>query len=253
MESTQGSIVLRNDDRTQAVSSACATDCQVRLRLKRQDREYSIDDAWVASTDTRIHHTFASSSRTRTHAGLLDQGRFFRGVRNIRLLSIVVYAHVGTDTFELPDAIGYARSQRRFVDAEYRHSTYGKLGFDDNRSVEVEVDISTFFAQRVADGNARCVTYMYDVTMAAFEAATVGLGLQVDDFDAIFYHVPVDVARSVHDCRNIAGMCGWPGKNGSARTRVSARRSWRSTPCAGSTRASCGFVGVCCLGASKVL
>ena len=77
---------------------------------------------------------------------LEGSGRYFSGERRIRLLSVLV--EVNSLTPEYAGSTGaereaWAIDQRRFMDESWRFGTFGKLGFDEEASRVVTVDLGT--------------------------------------------------------------------------------------------------------------
>ena len=80
-------------------------------------------------------------------ATIQGSGRYFSGERRIRLLSVLVEVqglsaeYAGSTRAERE---AWAIDQRRFMDESWRFGTFGKLGFDEEASRVVTVDLGTF-------------------------------------------------------------------------------------------------------------
>lgn len=147
-----------------------------------------------------------------THPALIDNGRYFKGDRRLALRAVVITATVDEST-TVPKYAGddanqrrdWIVHQRRFMDAEYRHSTYGKLGFDENLSDVVEVDIGTWTAPSPPNGVVSCSAGVWSATIRAYDA--IARDRSFSNIDAVVYYIPEGITDALKDCKNVGGLC----------------------------------------------
>ena len=98
-------------------------------------------------------------------ATIQGSGRYFSGERRIRLLSVLVEVnglwpeYAGSTRAERE---AWAIDQRRFMDESWRFGTFGKLGFDEEASRVVTVDLGT-----VDTSQQNCFWRLFEFAKAA--------------------------------------------------------------------------------------
>ena len=125
---------------------------------------YSIINASLAPGHTPPAGTHSVAS-LQSVASLEGSGRYFSGERRIRLLSVLVEVngfvpeYAGSTRAERE---AWAIDQRRFMDESWRFGTFGKLGFDEEASRVVTVDLGTV---NLVQG--QCFWRMFEISSAA--------------------------------------------------------------------------------------
>ena len=125
---------------------------------------YSIINASLAPGHTPPAGTHSVAS-LQSVASLEGSGRYFSGERRIRLLSVLVEVngfvpeYAGSTRAERE---AWAIDQRRFMDESWRFGTFGKLGFDEEASRVVTVDLGT-----VNLLHGQCFWRMFEISKAA--------------------------------------------------------------------------------------
>lgn len=127
-----------------------------------------------------------------------DSGRFFEGTRRLRLLTVLVTidgqapAYAGNTS---ASRIQWAALQREAADAEFRTSTYNKIGFDHAGSIVEEVSLSSVDVTGECTGTGLAVAWHVFFSFLGESASRV---------DAIYYHLP-----TLPDCqtKGIRGFC----------------------------------------------
>lgn len=164
---------------------------------------------------TEIHHAHTHQA----HSSLMDHGRWFDGARRLRML-IVMIRHTAPNQVYSPSYAGatatnrraYAEQQIRYIDGEYRHSTYDKLGLNLSHSEATEVNIAYGSIDYDQEDSDQCWNWVWHITQIAFALATNDVnGTDAANFDAILYYLPTDLAQRAWSCYGVAGLCGWPG------------------------------------------
>ena len=107
----------------------------------------------------------AAGASLQSVASLEGSGRYFSGERRIRLLSVLVEVngfvpeYAGSTRAERE---AWAIDQRRFMDESWRFGTFGKLGFDEEASRVVTVDLGTVDLLQ-----GQCFWRMFEIAKAA--------------------------------------------------------------------------------------
>ena len=118
-------------------------------------------------------------------SSLADAGRYYTGVRRIRLLSIIIAVNGHTADYAGSTAAereAWALEQRKFMDEEMRFTTYGKLGFDMTNSRIMTADLGT---QSLSASGCSGVGF----ELCQLGAAQLSVA-SMSNIDGVFYYLP---------------------------------------------------------------
>ena len=143
---------------------------------------------------SHANHTVAANFR------LLGDGNYFSGEVRFKLLSVVVEANGHTADYAGSTTVQrelWAAETRRIMDAEYRWSTYGKIGFDAANSIVRTVQLGNY-----AVSSSDCSAAGFGLAQQAARQ----LRTEFRNVDAILYYLPWG-AISAACTHKAAGMC----------------------------------------------
>ena len=170
---------------------------RARVNLLPCDAEGTTRVKYSQRTQTTI-----GSLTLATHSWLRHSGRYFHGVRRLRLRSVVVSVLDGS-TWKYPTYAGgteavrqeWAREQVRLMNAAYQFSTYGKLGFDLSNS-----DVVAVYVDPPTNQETDCESRLMTLLPVAYSAVTSSF----DEIDAVLYYLP----ETLSYCSNgLQGLC----------------------------------------------